>query len=114
MSAPGEPEAAFHLLLDAGEPPLVAHALRLMISDEAHQPQIRTLARDVLAELERAPAEGAPLSVALSAPQMKITHGALRGLLNDLGREQADERAALRAILDKLPDEHSIRAITID
>ena len=109
-----EPEPAYHLLLDAGEPPLVAQALRLMIADEHRQQQIRRLAREVLAELEREPEQGAPLSVALSPPQMKITHGALRLLLNDLRRDQPQDRATLRAILDKLPDEHSIRAITIE
>ena len=38
---------------------------------------------------------------------MKITHSAVQLLLNDLQREQADEREILRAILDKLPDEHA-------
>jgi hypothetical protein len=34
-------------------------------------------------------------------------------LLNDLQREQAPERAILRSILDKLPDEHTMRAIKL-
>jgi hypothetical protein len=37
----------------------------------------------------------------------------VRLLLNDLQREQADERELLRRILDKLPDEHTMRAIVI-
>jgi hypothetical protein len=44
---------------------------------------------------------------------MKITHSAVRLLLNDLQREQADERLVLHSILDKLPDEHAIRAIQL-
>ncbi len=44
---------------------------------------------------------------------MKITHTAVKLLLDDLQREQADEREILRAILDKLPDEHTMRAITL-
>jgi hypothetical protein len=38
----------------------------------------------------------------------------VRLLLSDLQREQAAERKTLRAILDKLPDEHSMRAISLD
>jgi len=52
--------------------------------------------------------------VPLSPAQMKITHAAVRLLLNDLQRGQASEREILRAILDKLPDEHAIRAIELD
>ena len=107
------PDAAYHLLLDRDEVPVTARALRLLISDEAHQPEIRRLGREVLAELEQEPDAAGILSVALSAPQMKITHSAVRLLLNDLQREQAEERATLHSILEKLPDEHAIRAIQI-
>ena len=54
------------------------------------------------------------LTLPLSAEQMKITHASLRLLLNDLQREQADEREIVRRVLDKLPDEHAIRAIRLD
>jgi hypothetical protein len=107
------PEPPYHLILDADEIPQVAHALRLLISDEAHEPQIRQLARDVLAELELAPDERGVLTVALAPQQMKITHSATRLLLNDLQREQAGEREILHRILAKLPDEHTMRAIEI-
>ena len=50
----------------------------------------------------------------LTAPQMKITHTAVRLLLDDLQREQDDERQVLWQILEKLPDEHAIRAIELD
>jgi hypothetical protein len=107
------PEAAYHLLLDRDEVPVTASALRLLLSDEAHQPDIRKLAREVLAELEDEPAPSGVLSVALTPEQMKITYSSVRLLLNDLQREQADERRILHAILDKLPDEHAIRAIQL-
>ncbi len=115
---PADPDPAYHLLLSPEEIPLAARALRLLISDEAHQPQIRRLAREVLAELEE-PDEQQPRlenahSVALSAPQMKITYSALRLLLNDLQRDQADEMKQLQGIIGKLPDEHAIRAIVLD
>jgi hypothetical protein len=114
MSDPADAlEPAYHLILDAEEIPQAAHALRLLISDEAHEPQIRRLAREVLAELELAPDERGVLTVALAPQQMKITHSATRLLLNDLQREQADEREILRRILEKLPDEHTMRAIEI-
>lgn len=45
---------------------------------------------------------------------MKITHTALKLLHDDLRHEHADEREILRRILDKLPDEHTMRAITIE
>jgi hypothetical protein len=54
------------------------------------------------------------LTVTLTPPQMKITHSAVKLLLNDLQREQADEREVLKSILDKLPDEHTMRAIQLD
>lgn len=110
---PNEPEPAYHLFLDAEEAPVTASALRLLISDEAHEPQIRQLARDVLSSLEATPDERGKLAVPLSPEQMKITHSAVKLLLDDLQREQADERGILRRILGKLPDEHTMRAIKL-
>jgi hypothetical protein len=111
-SASSEP--VYHLFLRPEEMGPAATALRLLISDEAHETQIRALAREVLASLDGTPDESGTLTVALEAKQMKITHTALRLLLGDLQREQADERAILRGILEKLPDEHSMRAIVLD
>jgi hypothetical protein len=108
-----EPEPAYHLFLDPAEVPVAASALRLLISDEAHEPEIRRLAREVLAGLEEQPDEHGTLTLTLGAGQMKITHGAVRLLLNDLQREQATERETLWAILNKLPDEHTMRAIEL-
>jgi hypothetical protein len=108
-----EPEPPYHLFLDEDEVPVAASALRLLISDEAHEPQIRRLAREVIAGLEQPPNEQGVLTVTLEPPQMKITHSAVRLLLNDLQRGQAAEREILRSILDKLPDEHTMRAIEL-
>jgi hypothetical protein len=109
-----QPEPAYHLFLEQDETPVAASALRLLISDEAHEPQIRGLAREVLASLQAPPQAHGVLTVPLSAEQMKITHGALRLLLNDLQRGQAEEREILRRVLDKLPDEHTMRAIKLE
>ncbi len=107
-------EPPFHLLLALDEIATTAKALRMLIGDEAHEPEIRGLARDVLARLDGAPDEHGILSVELGSRQMKITHTALRLLFRDLGREQADELEIVRAVLEKLPDEHTMRAITLD
>ena len=50
----------------------------------------------------------------LTPAQLKITHTALRSLLDDFGHEQHDVMAVIHEVLEKLPDEHSIRAIVLD
>jgi hypothetical protein len=132
MSDPAnESESAYHLYLEPDEVQVTASALRLLIADEAHQPEIRGLARSVLTRLEAGPAGSGRVSLAapepaetaakarmatvpLSAPEMKITHTAVRLLINDLQREQHDERQILWRVIEKLPDEHVIRAIAIE
>jgi hypothetical protein len=115
MAGPeAEEQPAYHLFLDAAEVPVAASALRLLISDEAHEPGIRALARQVLEQLAAAPPAGELLTVELTPPQMKLTFSAVKLLINDLSREQADERQVLWGILGKLPDEHTIRAIQLD
>jgi len=109
-----EPEPPYHLFLDEQEVPIAAHALRLLISDEAHEQDIRGLAREVIAGLDAPVDAQGVVTVTLTPQQMKITFSAVRLLLNDLQREQADEREILRGILEKLPDEHTMRAIELD
>jgi hypothetical protein len=109
-----ESEPAFHLFLEAEEVAVLLVALRLLIAEEAHQQAIRDLARSVLARIEAAPAAGEVLSLPLSPREMKISHTAVRLLLNDSQREQVAERQILWRIVQKLPDEHSIRAISLD
>lgn len=114
MSDPAsDPEPAYHLLLDPDEVPQAAHALRLLIVDEAHEPQIRQLAREVLAGLDAAPDERGVVTLTLAPQQMKITYTAVHVLFDDLQREQAAQRDILRRIVEKLPDEHTMRAIEI-
>ena len=108
------PEPDYHLFLDPEEVPVATVAINLLISDEAHEPQIRRLAREVLAGLQGRPGEADTLTVSLSAEQMKITHTAVSLLLGDLQRGQAAERETLRGILEKLPDEHTMRAIVLE
>jgi hypothetical protein len=112
MSEPRDDQVAYHLLVDPDEQPILTQAVRLLISSEAHEPQIRALARAVLERLEE-PSDPVR-NVPLSAGEMKITYTALRLALDDTVREQGAERDVLWRLLDKLPDEHAIRAIQLE
>ncbi len=103
----------YHLHLDGEEAAIAASALRLLIADEAHEPALRGLAREALRKVSGEADANGVITVPLSPQEMKISHTALRLLLDDLQREQARERQLLQAILDKLPDEHAIRAIVL-
>ena len=50
----------------------------------------------------------------LTPAQLKVTHTALKSLLDDFGHDESDVVAAIHEVLAKLPDEHSIRAIDLD
>jgi hypothetical protein len=50
----------------------------------------------------------------LSPAQLKITHTALKSLLDDFGHDEHEVAHVIHEVLDKLPDEHSIRAIDLD
>ena len=49
----------------------------------------------------------------LTAPQLKITHSALKSMLADFGHDEPDVHRIIREVLAKMPDEASIRAISI-
>jgi hypothetical protein len=49
----------------------------------------------------------------LTPGQLKIVHTALHSLLDGLGHDERDVQAIVREVLDKLPDERSIRAIDL-
>jgi hypothetical protein len=49
----------------------------------------------------------------LTPEQLKITHTALRSLLDDFGHDEPEIVELVREVLSKLPDEHAIRAIRI-
>ncbi len=50
----------------------------------------------------------------LTPAQLKLTHTALRSLLDDFGHDEEDIRGIVQEVLAKLPDEHAIRAIQLD
>jgi hypothetical protein len=49
----------------------------------------------------------------LTPAQLKVTWTALKTFLDDFGHDEPDVLRAVRQVLDKLPDEHAIRAIDI-
>jgi len=49
----------------------------------------------------------------LTAAELKVTHTALKSLLDDFGHNEHEVQDLIRSVLEKLPDEHSIRAIDI-
>ena len=49
----------------------------------------------------------------LTPAQLKITWTALKSFLDDFGHDEREVSAVVREVLDKLPDEHAIRAIDI-
>ena len=49
----------------------------------------------------------------LTAAELKVTHTGLKSLLDDYGHDEQDVIKVIRTVLDKLPDEHSIRAIDL-
>ena len=51
--------------------------------------------------------------LALTPAQLKITWTALKSFLDDFGHDERDVIGIVRLVLDKLPDEHAIRAIDI-
>jgi hypothetical protein len=50
----------------------------------------------------------------LTPAQLKLTHAALKAFLNDFGHNEPQVHKILHEILAKLPDEASIRSISLD
>jgi hypothetical protein len=50
----------------------------------------------------------------LTPTQLKITHTALRSLLDDFGHDEREVLRIIHEVLEKLPDQHAIRAIQLD
>ena len=49
----------------------------------------------------------------LTPQQLKITHTALRSLLDDFGHDEPEVVTLIHEVLAKLPDEHAMRAIQL-
>ena len=66
------------------------------------------------AERSRQTSEEFHYHLELTPAQLKITHTALKSLLDDFGHEEHEVQQVIHDVLAKLPDEHSIRAISLD
>ncbi len=60
------------------------------------------------------PSDETAFRLDLTAAQLKIVHTALKSLRDDLGHKEADVSRVVDEVLEKLPGEHSIRAIDLD
>ncbi len=54
-----------------------------------------------------------PFRLELTPAQLKITHTALKSLLDDFGHEERDVQALVHEVLAKLPSEEEVRGIDI-
>jgi hypothetical protein len=52
-------------------------------------------------------------TVDFTPAQLKVVHTALKSMLDDFGHDEMDVIRVIHQVLDKLPDEHSIRAINL-
>jgi hypothetical protein len=50
----------------------------------------------------------------LTPAELKVTHTALKSLLDDFGHDERDVQDIIRAVLAKLPAEREIRLIDLD
>ena len=49
----------------------------------------------------------------LTAAELKVTHTALKSLMNDFGHDEYDVQRIVRSVLDKLPPASSIESIDL-
>lgn len=112
MSASDDaPAPTFPLYVHDDERETLRTALRSFRDDLGHEEHRIAAVLDGL--LARIP-DGEPTPLTIDAAEMKVTYTALHSALDDSRREQADARAHLRALMERLPGEHDIRAIDLD
>lgn len=101
----------FPLFVHDDERAVLRTALEAYRGDFGHDEQaIVAVVDEVLAAVPAAE----PDTLDLDAAAMKITYGALHAALEDSTRAQEADRERIRALLDRLPGEHDIRAIDLD
>lgn len=101
----------FPLFVHDDERAVLKTALEAYRDDFGHDEQaIVDVVNEVLGGIPAAE----PETLDLDPAAMKVTYGALHAALEDSTRAQEEERTHLRALLDRLPGEHDIRAIDLD
>ena len=53
-------------------------------------------------------------TIELTEEELRLVHAALRSYLDDFGHDERDVHRVVHEVLQKLPDEHSIRAIDLN
>jgi hypothetical protein len=101
----------FPLIVHDDERPILRLALKAFRDDLGHAEHQVAAVVDAVAR-RISDDEHQPLE--LDAADMKVTWSALHTLLDDSVRTQRDDREHLRALLERLPGEHDIRAIDLD
>jgi hypothetical protein len=102
---------SFPLIVHDDERAVLRTALQAFRDDLGHEEhRVSAVVGDVLARVPED--EATPLD--LDAADMKVTWSALHSLLNGTSHGQDEERGHLRALLDRMPGEHDVRAIDLD
>ena len=60
------------------------------------------------------PADETVYRLDLTAAELKVTYNAIKSYFDDFGHEERDVREVVRGVMEKLPDEHEVRAINLD
>lgn len=101
----------FPLIVHDDERTVLRTALKMFRDDLGHEEhRVGAVLDDLLARVPDV--DATPLQ--LDAADMKVTWSALHALLNGTSHGQDEERGHIRALLNRMPGEHDIRAIDLD
>jgi hypothetical protein len=104
-------QPTFPLVVHDDERRVLRTALEVYRDDFGHEEwRILAAVNGVIARIPDD--EHVPLD--LDPADMKVTFSALHSLLEDSRRDQKEDRAHLRALLERLPGAHDIRVIDLD
>jgi hypothetical protein len=110
----GPDETAYRLDLTPTQTTVTRTALRSLRANFGHdEHDVQRVVRAALDKLPEGGGDPAVTWVELTPAQLKITYTALRSLLDDFGHDEHEVHRAIREVIDKLPDEHAIRAIDL-
>jgi hypothetical protein len=110
----GPDDTAYRLDLTPTQTTVTRTALRSLRANFGHdEHDVQQVVRAALAKLPESGGESGVHWLELTPAQLKITYTALRSLLDDFGHDEHELHRAIREVIDKLPDEHAIRAIDL-
>ncbi|HEV7495445.1 hypothetical protein [Baekduia sp.] len=101
----------FPLIVHDDERTILRTALKTFRDDLGHEEhRVSAVVDELVARVPEV--ESTPLR--LDAADMKVTWSALHALLNGTSHGQEEARTHIRALLDRMPGEHDVRAIDLD